>query len=130
MEELHLTHLCFLPFILYRKIVLIPQKKKRLDFNSFLGLYFSAITIYLCVKIMLNMSLKGQNDPFFNHGKDHDSSEAEYLLIGSPLDFCCGAENKGVVLSVLPLLKSGVLKLHLRRDDNPKSSLPVFYLLI
>lgn len=86
------------------------KKKKRLDFNSSLGLYFSAITIYLCVKIMLNMSSKVQNDPLFNHGKDHGSLEAGYLVRGSPLGFCRGAENKGAVPSVLPLLKSGVLK--------------------
>lgn len=34
---------------------------------------------------------------FFNYGNDNDSVKTEYSVIGSPLDFYYGEENKGMM---------------------------------
>lgn len=70
-----------------------------LDFNSFFGLDFSAIPVYLCEKITLNNEFKSSKLTlffFFNHGKDNDSSKAEYFVTGSPLNFYCGAGDERI----------------------------------
>lgn len=38
---------------------------------------------------------------FLNYGKDNDSVKTEYSVIGSPLDFYYGEENKGMMESPL-----------------------------
>lgn len=47
---------------------------------------------------MLNNEFKSSKlTLFFNHGKDNDSSKAEYFVIGSSLNFYCGAGDEGMM---------------------------------